>query len=109
MFKEIGIKSLVYYLKLKKGLKMIEYLAQDEEKVSYQLIFKDTGISEKTYKQLEKRLKKYGDSLVLTHDPAANEVIIIVNKKCENDECRRDEAERFMKFYDGVLSKATIK
>ncbi len=76
---------------------MIEYLAQDEGHVTYQLIFKDTGISEKTYKQLEKRIKKYDEKLVLTHVPVANEVIIIVNKKCEDDECRVNEVERFLK------------
>lgn len=88
---------------------MIEYLAQNEGIVTRQLIFKDTEISEKTYKQLEKRIKKYDESVVLTHVPIANEVIIIVNKKCENDECRRTEAERFLKYYDEVLSKITIK
>ncbi|MGB9936437.1 MAG: hypothetical protein ACPK7O_01825 [Methanobacterium sp.] len=88
---------------------MIEYLAQNEGPVTHQLIFKDTDISERTFGYLEKKLKKYEDSIVLTHVPVANEVIIIVNKKCENDECRKNEAERFMKFYDGVLSKATIK
>lgn len=88
---------------------MIEYLAQNEDLVTYQLIFKDTSISERTFSYLGKKLKKYEDSIVLTHVHAANEVIIIVNKKCENDECRRDEAERFMKFYGSVLSKATIK
>lgn len=89
--------------------KMIEYLAQDEGKVTRQLIFKDTGISEKTYKQLENRVKKYKESTVLTHIPVANEVIIIVNKKCEDDECRRNEAESFIKYYDEALSKITIK
>jgi len=88
---------------------MIEYLAGDEGKVSYQLIFKDTGISEKTFKQLEKRLKKYNENLVLTHVPVADEVIIIVNKKCEDDECRVNEAERFVEFYDRTLSKITFK
>ncbi len=87
---------------------MIEYLAGDEGKVSHQLIFKDTGIYDKTYKQLEKRLMKYDESLVLTHVPVANEVIIIVNKKCENDKCRVNEAERFIEFYDKVLSKITF-
>lgn len=87
---------------------MIEYLAEDNGNVTHQLIFKDTGISEKTYKQLEKRLKKYNESLVLTHVPVANEVIIIVNKKCEDDECRVNEAERFIEFYDMVLSKITF-
>lgn len=86
---------------------MIEYLTQDEGKVSYQLIFKDTGISEKSYKFLEKRLKKYEESLALTHDPAANEVIIVVNKKCEDDECRVNEVERFIGFYNMVLRKIT--
>lgn len=80
-------------------------MAQDERKVSYQLIFKDTGIIDKTYKQLEKRLKKYGESLALTHDDVAKEIIIIVNKKCENDECRVNEAERFIDFYKGILRK----
>lgn len=88
---------------------MIEYLAQNEGPVTHQLIFKDTGISEKTYKQLENRVKKYKDSTVLTHVPVANEIIIIVNKKCEDDECRRNEAEQFIRFYDGVLRKITIK
>ena len=88
---------------------MIEYLAQDEGPITYQLIFKDTGISEKTYKQLEKRLKKYRESVVLTHVPVADEVIIIVNRKCKNDECRRNGAEQFIKYYDGVLGKITIK
>ena len=88
---------------------MIEYLAQDEGKVTYQLIFKDTGISDKTYKQLEKRVKKYKESTVLTHVPIADEVIIIVNKKCENDECRVSEAEKFIEFYDSVLRKITFK
>jgi hypothetical protein len=87
---------------------MIEYLAQDEGPVTGQLIFKDTGISEKTYKQLENRVKKYKDSTVLTHVPVANEVIIIVNKKCKDDECRVNEAGRFIRFYDGVLSKITF-
>ena len=87
---------------------MIEYLAQHEA-ITHQLIFKDTGISEKTYKQLEKRIKKYKESVVFTHVPVADEVIIIVNKKCENDECRVNEVERFIKFYDGVLRKITIK
>jgi hypothetical protein len=90
-------------------IKMIEYLAQDEGHVTGQLIFKDTGISEKTYKQLENRVKKYKESTVLTHVPVANEVIIIVNKKCEDDECRKNEAEKFIKYYDGILSKITIK
>lgn len=88
---------------------MIEYLAQNEGPVTGQLIFKDTGISEKTYKQLEKRIKKYKESIVLTHVPVVDEVIIIVNKKCENDECRVGEAEKFIEFYDGVLRKITIK
>ncbi|MDI6724399.1 MAG: hypothetical protein QMD61_07095 [Methanobacterium sp.] len=87
---------------------MIEYLAQDEGPVTHQLIFKDTGISEKTYKHLEKRIKKYDENLVLTHVPVADEVIIIVNKKCENDECRVNEAERFLKYYDVVLSKINL-
>lgn len=88
---------------------MIEYLAQDEGPVTRQLIFKDTGISEKTYNQLEKRIKKYKESTVLTHVPVADEVIIIVNKKCGDDECRVNEAEKFIEFYDGVLRKITIK
>jgi len=88
---------------------MIEYLAQDEGPITYQLIFKDTGISEKTYKQLKKRVMKYKGNLVLTHIPVADEVIIIVNKKCENDECRVGEAERFIGFYGGVLRKITKK
>jgi hypothetical protein len=88
---------------------MIEYLAQNEGPITHQLIFKDTGISEKTYNQLEKRVKKYKESTVLTHVPVADEVIIIVNKKCENDECRRNQAEKFINFYDGVLRKITIK
>ena len=84
---------------------MIEYLAQEEGSTTYQLIFKDTGISEKTYKILEKRLKKYEENLVLTHVPVADEVIIIVNKKCETDECREMEAERFIKYYTGISRK----
>lgn len=84
---------------------MIEYLAQEEGLTTYQLIFKDTGISEKTYKILEKRLKKYDENLVLTHVPVADEVIIIVNKKCETDECREAEAERFIKYYIGISRK----
>jgi acetolactate synthase small subunit len=88
---------------------MIEYLAQNEGLITYQLIFKDTGISEETYNQLEKLVKKYKDKTVLTHVPIANEVIIIVNKKCENDECRRNEAEKFIEYYDGILRKITIK
>jgi P2-related tail formation protein len=93
----------------KVGDKMIEYLAQNEGPITYQLIFKDTGISEKTYKQLENRIKKYKDITVLTHVPVANEVIIIVNKKCKDDECRKNEAEDFIKYYDEILSKITIK
>ena len=62
---------------------MIEYLAQNEGPVTHQLIFKDTGISEKNYKQLENRIRKYRESLVLTHVPR-DEVIIIVNKKFNN-------------------------
>jgi len=88
---------------------LIEYLVEDNGKVTHQLIFKDTGISEKTYKQIEKRIKKYDESVVLTHVPVADEVIIIVNKKCEDDDCRVNEAERFLKFYDGVLRKIVIK
>ncbi|WP_424354395.1 hypothetical protein [Methanobacterium sp. MBAC-LM] len=84
---------------------MIEYLAQEEGPTTYQLIFKDTGISEKTYKILEKRLKKYDENLVLTHVPVADEVVIIVNKKCETDECREAEAERFIKYYTGISRK----
>lgn len=88
---------------------MIEYLADDEGQVTHQLIFKDTGISEKTYKQLGNRIKKYKEKTVLTHVPIADEVIMIVNKKCEDDECRRNEAEKFIEFYDGALSKITFK
>lgn len=88
---------------------MIEYLAQNEGPTTYQLIFKDTGISEKTYKVLEKHLKKYNEKLVLTHVPVADEVAIIVNKKCENDECREIEAERFIKYYAGILRKIAAK
>ena len=88
---------------------MIEYLAQNEGLITYQLIFKDTGISEETYNQLEKLVKKYKDKTVLTHVPVADEVIIIVNKKCENDECRRKEVEKFIEYYDGILRKITIK
>jgi hypothetical protein len=88
---------------------MIEYLAQNEGMVTHQLIFKDTGISERTYNQLEKRVKKYKESTVLTHVPVADEVIIIVNKKCKNDECRRNEAEKFIEYYGKILSKITIK
>ncbi|MGF7117237.1 hypothetical protein [Methanobacterium oryzae] len=88
---------------------MIEYLAQNEGPITYQLIFKDTGISEKTYKQLENRVKKYKDNTVLTHVPVANELIIIVNKKCDDDECRVNEVEKFIEFYDRVLRKITIK
>jgi len=88
---------------------MIEYLAQDEGPVTRQLIFKDTGISEKMYKQLEKRIKKYDESVVLTHVPVADEVIIIVNKKCKDDDCRVNEVERFIEFYSMVLSKITFK
>ncbi len=84
---------------------MIEYLADDEGPITRQLIFKDTKILEKTYKQLEKHINKYKDSLALTHVPNTNEVIIIVNKKCENDKCRRNEAEKFIEFYNSVLSK----
>ncbi len=84
---------------------MIEYLAQDGGLTTYQLIFKDTGISEKTYKVLEKHIKKYNEKLVLTHVPVANEVVIIVNKKCETDECREMEAERFIKYYTGISRK----
>lgn len=84
---------------------MIEYLAQNEEIVTHQLIFKDTGISERTYNQLEKRVKKYKESTVLTHVPVADEVIIIVNKKCKNDECRRNEAEKFIEYYGKILSR----
>lgn len=87
---------------------MIEYSAQNEGQVTHQLIFKDTGISKKTYKQLEKLVKKYKESVVLTHVPIADEVIIIVNRKCENDECRRDEVEKFIEYYNGVLSKITF-
>ncbi|MGB9978718.1 hypothetical protein [Methanobacterium sp.] len=86
---------------------MIEYLAQKEGPTTYQLIFKDTGISEKTYKVLEKHLKKYDEKLVLTHVPVADEVIVIVNKKCEEDKCRQMEAERFIKYYTGILRKIT--
>jgi len=88
---------------------MIEYLAQDEGLITHQLIFKDTGISERAYKKLEKLVKKYNESVVLTHEPVAVEVIIIVNKKCESDECRRNEAEKFIEYYNGVLGKITIK
>jgi len=88
---------------------LIEYLVEDNGKVTHQLIFKDTGISEKTYKQIEKRIKKYDESVVLTHVPVADEVIIIVNKKCEDDDCRVNEVERFIEFYSMVLSKITFK
>ncbi|OEC85902.1 MULTISPECIES: hypothetical protein [Methanobacterium] len=84
---------------------MIKYLAQEEGPTTYQLIFKDTGISEKTYKILEKHLKKYDENLVLTHVPVADEVVIIVNKKCKTDECREAEAERFIKYYTGISRK----
>jgi len=84
---------------------MIRYLEQNEGPITYQLIFKDTKILEKTYKQLENHIKKYKDSLALTHVPDTNEVIIIVNKKCENDKCRRNEAEKFIEFYNSNLSK----
>ncbi len=72
----------------------MECLVQDEGTVTHQLIFKDTGISEKAYKQLERRLKRYNENLVLTHIPEAKEVIIIMNKKCEDDDCRREEAKK---------------
>lgn len=88
---------------------MMECLVQDEGPVTNQLIFKDTGISEKIYKQLERRLNRYDENLVLTHDPVDGEVIIIVNKKCEDDDCRREEVKKFIDFYDGVLSKLTFK
>lgn len=88
---------------------MVEYLAQDEGMVTHQLIFKDIGISERTYMNLEKRVKKYKENTVLTHVPVANEVIIIINKKCKNDECRKEETEKFIKFYNMILSKMTIK
>jgi hypothetical protein len=84
---------------------MVEYLAQDEGLVTHQLIFKDTGISERDYKKLEKLVKKYDQKAVLTHVPVAEEVVIIVNKKCETDECREMEAERFIKYYTGILRK----
>ena len=86
---------------------MIEYLAQNEGPNTYQLIFKDTGIQEKRFKVLEKHVKKYNEKLILTHVPVANEVVIIINKKCENDECREIEAERFIKYYTGILRKIT--
>lgn len=88
---------------------MVEYLAQDEGMVTHQLIFKDIGISGRTYMNLEKHVKKYKENTVLTHVPVANEVIIIVNKKCKNDECRKEETEKFIKFYNMILSKMTIK
>ena len=84
---------------------MIEYLEQNEGLITHQLIFKDKKISEKTYKQLEKRIKKYKDTLALTHIPDGDEVIIIVNKKCENDKCRKNEAEKFIEYYSSILNK----
>ena len=88
---------------------MIEYLAQNEGLITYQLIFKDTGISEETYNQLEKLVKKYKENTVMTHVPVADEVIIILNKKCENDECRRNEVEKFIEYYDDIFRKVTFK
>lgn len=84
---------------------MIEYLAQDEGLVTRQLIFKDTRISQKDYKKLEKLVKKYDKKAVLTHVPVADEVVIIVNKRCEDDECRKSESERFIEYYNGGLRK----
>ena len=86
---------------------MIEYLDQKEGPITYQLIFKDTGILENTYKRLEKNIRKYKDSLALTHVPVSNEVIIIVNKKCEEDKCRKNEAEKFIEYYNSILRKIT--
>ena len=84
---------------------MIEYLAQDEGLITHQLIFKDTGISERAYKKLEKLVKKYDEKAVLTHVPVADEVVIIVNKRCEDDECRKSESERFIEYYNKILRK----
>jgi len=84
---------------------MIEYLSGDEGKVTHQLIFKDTGISQKAYKKLEKLVKKYDKKAVLTHVPVADEVVIILNKKCEGDECRKNESERFIEYYNKILRK----
>jgi hypothetical protein len=84
---------------------MIEYLAQDEGLITHQLIFKDTGISERAYKKLEKLVKKYDEKAVLTHVPVADEVVIIVNKRCEDDECREIESERFIGYYNKILRK----
>ena len=84
---------------------MIEYLAQDEGLITHQLIFKDTGISDKGYKKLEKLVKKYDRGAVLTHVPVADEVVIIVNKRCQDDECRESESERFIEYYNKVLRK----
>ena len=84
---------------------MVEYLSQDEGLITGQLIFKDTGISEGTYKKLEKLVKKYDTKTVLTHVPVADEVVIIVNKRCEDDECRKNESERFIEYYNKILRK----
>ena len=88
---------------------MIEYLAQEEGLITHQLIFKDMGIPEKTYKKLEKLVKKYDKKAVLTHVPVANEVVIIVNKRCEDDECRKSEVEKFIEYYNKILRKINTK
>lgn len=84
---------------------MVEYIAQDERLITHQLIFKDTGISEKAYKKLEKLVKKYDRKAVLTHVPVADEVVIIVNKRCEDNECRKIESEKFIDYYNKILRK----
>lgn len=84
---------------------MIEHITEDDRMITHQLIFKDKEISPKTYKQLEKRIKKYKESVVLTYVPDVNEVVIILNKKCEDDKCREEEVEKFTDFYEKVLRK----
>jgi len=85
---------------------MLKHIPQkDERQITKILMFKDRGISEKMYDQIESFINTYPENSMMAYESENKEVTILIYVICNDDKCRRTEAERFIEFYNNVLSE----
>ena len=88
---------------------MIEYIAECKEQITKMLMFRDSGISKEMYDGIESFINTYPENSVMEYEDKNKEVTILIYVICNDDKCRKTEAERFIKFYNHVLSEIKLE
>lgn len=87
-------------------INMIKYIpGKDDGQITKMLMFRDSGISKETCDEIESFINTYPENSVMEYEPENKEATILIYVICNDDKCRKIEADRFIEFYNHILSE----